>query len=223
MLLMRPMTAGEFHAYRTRAVDGYARDLVSSGQNAIDDAASRARACFDTLLPDGLLTPGQTLVQLIDTATGDTVGDLWYAIVAEGPNRTLFIYDLDIVPSRRRQRWATRARCARGRGAPSWRHGDRTVGVQSQHGCTCALSGVRLRTDHDHIAQAGRSGVAAGIPQRRLGVRIPFHSGRKRDASAMRSRNRGRNERRPGMPRPTDGSILICENARCASRSVWRC
>jgi hypothetical protein len=59
MLLMRPMTAGEFHAYRTRAVDGYARDLVSSGQNAIDDAASRARACFDTLLPDGLLTPAR--------------------------------------------------------------------------------------------------------------------------------------------------------------------
>ncbi|MBR8302150.1 GNAT family N-acetyltransferase [Burkholderia dolosa] len=109
MLQMRPMTAGEFHAYRARAIEGYARDLVSSGQNTVDDAAVRARACFDTLLPDGLLTPGQTLVSLVDTASGDTVGDLWYALVPEGPNRTLFIYDLDIVPSRRRQRWATRA------------------------------------------------------------------------------------------------------------------
>ncbi|KVE05133.1 GCN5 family acetyltransferase [Burkholderia vietnamiensis] len=127
MLLMRPMTADEFHAYRTRAVDGYARDLVSSGQNAIDDAASRARACFDTLLPDGLLTPGQTLVQLIDTATGNTVGDLWYAIVAEGPNRTLFVYDLDIVPSRRRQRWATRALDALE--AEARRHGVTEIGL----------------------------------------------------------------------------------------------
>ncbi|MFP3748036.1 GNAT family N-acetyltransferase, partial [Achromobacter sp. SIMBA_011] len=48
MLQMRPMPAGEFHAYRTRAIDGYARDLVSSGQNASEDAAGRARACFDT-------------------------------------------------------------------------------------------------------------------------------------------------------------------------------
>ncbi|MDR8727229.1 GNAT family N-acetyltransferase [Burkholderia pseudomultivorans] len=109
MLQMRPMTAGEFHAYRKRAIDGYARDLVSSGQNAAEDAADRARACFDTLLPDGLLTPGQTLVSLVDTASGDTVGDLWYALVAEGPNRTLFIYDLEIVASRRREGWATRA------------------------------------------------------------------------------------------------------------------
>ncbi|WP_322087060.1 GNAT family N-acetyltransferase [Burkholderia sp. BCC1999] len=108
MLQMRAMTAGEFHAYRTRAIDGYARDLVLSGQNAVEDAANRARACFDMLLPDGLLTAGQTLVMLIDGASGDAVGDLWYAIVPEGPNHTLFIYDLDIVPSRRRQGWATR-------------------------------------------------------------------------------------------------------------------
>ncbi|KWK69507.1 GCN5 family acetyltransferase [Burkholderia ubonensis] len=108
MLQMRPMTAGEFHAYRTRAIEGYARDLVSSGQNAVEDAPARARACFDTLLPDGLLTPGQILVSLVDAADGDVLGDLWYAIVTEGPNRTLFIYDLEIAPSRRRQGWATR-------------------------------------------------------------------------------------------------------------------
>ncbi|KVQ50172.1 GCN5 family acetyltransferase [Burkholderia territorii] len=137
MLQMRPMTAGEFHAYRTRAIDGYARDLVSSGQNAADDAASRARACFDTLLPDGLLTDGlltdglltagQTLVQLIDAASGDTVGDLWYAIVPEGPNRTLFIYDLDIIPTRRREGWATRALDALE--AEARRHGVTGIGL----------------------------------------------------------------------------------------------
>jgi len=115
MLQMRPMTAGEFRAYRARAIEGYARDLVASGQNptddaahTTDDAAPRAQRCFDTLLPDGLSTPGQTLVSLVDSTSGETVGDLWYAIVTEGPHRTLFIYDLDIVPSRRRQRWATR-------------------------------------------------------------------------------------------------------------------
>ncbi|KFG92217.1 GCN5 family acetyltransferase [Burkholderia paludis] len=127
MLQMRPMTASEFRAYRTRAIDGYANDLVSSGQNAVEDATARARACFDTLLPDGLLTAGQTLVVLVDGVLGDPVGDLWYAIVPEGPNRTLFIYDLDIVPSRRRQGWATRALDALD--AEARRHGITEIGL----------------------------------------------------------------------------------------------
>lgn len=59
MLQMRPMTAGEFRAYRARAIEGYARDLVASGQNTTDDAAPRAQRCFDTLLPDGLSTPAR--------------------------------------------------------------------------------------------------------------------------------------------------------------------
>jgi ribosomal protein S18 acetylase RimI-like enzyme len=108
MLLMRPMTAGEFRAYRARAIAGYARDLVASGQNDAADASVRARACFDTLLPDGLLTEGQTLLSLVDDASGEPLGELWYAIVTEGPNRALFIYDLEIEPARRRQGWASR-------------------------------------------------------------------------------------------------------------------
>ncbi|WP_431824037.1 GNAT family N-acetyltransferase [Burkholderia sp. F1] len=127
MLQMRPMTAGEFRAYRARAIEGYARDLVSSGQNAADEAAVRARTCFDTLLPDGLLTTGQTIVSLVDDDSGDTIGDLWFAIVTEGPNRTLFIYDLEIAPSRRRQGWATRVLDALE--ADARRHGVAEIGL----------------------------------------------------------------------------------------------
>ncbi|MEN8512318.1 GNAT family N-acetyltransferase [Burkholderia sp. RS02] len=143
MLQMRPMTAGEFHAYRTRAIDGYARDLVSSGQNAVEDAADRARACFDMLLPDGLRTSGQTLVVLIDGASGDAVGDLWYAIVPEGPNRTLFIYDLDIVASRRRQGWATRALDALD--AEARRYGITEIGLSVFNHNTAARALYRAR------------------------------------------------------------------------------
>ncbi|RQQ54945.1 GNAT family N-acetyltransferase [Burkholderia stagnalis] len=127
MLQMRPMTAGEFRVYRARAIDGYARDLVLSGQNPADEAAARARACFDTLLPDGLLTAGQTIVSLVDDATGDAIGDLWFAIVTEGPHRTLFIYDLDIAPPRRRQGWATRVLDALE--ADARRHGVTEIGL----------------------------------------------------------------------------------------------
>lgn len=127
MLQLRPMTASEFHAYRARAIDGYARDLIASGQNGAADAPVRAQACFDMLLPDGLRTAGQTLVSLVDDESGSAIGDLWYAVVTEGPNRTLFIYDLEIAPARRRHGWASRALDALD--AEARRHGIAEIGL----------------------------------------------------------------------------------------------
>ncbi|CAN0628053.1 GCN5-related N-acetyltransferase [Burkholderia multivorans] len=143
MLQMRPMTASEFHAYRVRAIAGYARDLVASGQNEAADASVRARACFDTLLPDGLMTTGQTLLSLVDDASGETLGDLWYAIVTEGPNRALFVYDLEIVPSRRRQGWASRALDALD--AEARRHGIAEIGLSVFNHNTAARALYRAR------------------------------------------------------------------------------
>lgn len=108
MLQMRPMTQTEFREYRERAARGYARDLIESGQSAPDEADARALACIDTLLPDGLLTDDQMLLTLSESADGSVLGHLWYGVVAEGPHRSLFIYDLEIEPAFRRQGWATR-------------------------------------------------------------------------------------------------------------------
>ncbi|WP_057055453.1 GNAT family N-acetyltransferase, partial [Burkholderia pseudomallei] len=60
------------------------------------------------LLPDGLLTDDQVLLTLSESADGSVLGHLWYGVVAEGPHRSLFIYDLEIEPAFRRQGWATR-------------------------------------------------------------------------------------------------------------------
>lgn len=108
MLQMRPMTQSEFRRYRTHAARSYARDLIESGQGTADDADARALACFEALLPDGLLTDDQVLLTLRDTDGGPLLGHLWYAVVPEGEHRTLFIYDLDIEPAFRRQGIATR-------------------------------------------------------------------------------------------------------------------
>ncbi|WP_323118957.1 GNAT family N-acetyltransferase [Burkholderia alba] len=108
MLQMRPMTQGEFRLYRQRAVSSYARDLIESGQNAPVDADERASACLDVLLPDGLLTDNQVLLTVRESAQGEVLAFVWYAVVEEGPHRTLFIYDLDVEPAFRRQGVATR-------------------------------------------------------------------------------------------------------------------
>ncbi|CAM8831976.1 Acetyltransferase [Burkholderia pseudomallei] len=97
------MTQTEFREYRERAARGYARDLIESGQSAPDEADARALACIDTLLTDD-----QVLLTLSESADGSVLGHLWYGVVAEGPHRSLFIYDLEIEPAFRRQGWATR-------------------------------------------------------------------------------------------------------------------
>jgi ribosomal protein S18 acetylase RimI-like enzyme len=108
MLQMRPMTQGEFRLYRQRAVSAYARDLVESGQATQADALERAAACVDLLLPDGLLTDDQVLLTIRDTPDGEPLASLWYAVVTEGPYRSLFIHDLEVDAAHRREGVATR-------------------------------------------------------------------------------------------------------------------
>ncbi len=108
MLQMRPMTQGEFREYRRRAVSGYARDLVESGQALPADADARAAACLELLLPDGLLTDDQVLLTVRASAEGEPLASLWYAVVTEGPHRSLFIHDLEVDAAHRREGVATR-------------------------------------------------------------------------------------------------------------------
>jgi ribosomal protein S18 acetylase RimI-like enzyme len=108
MLQMRPMTQGEFRAYRARAASGYARDLVESGQALPADADARAAACLDLLLPDGLLTDDQVLLTVRASAGGEPLACLWYALVTEGLHRSLFIHDLEVEAAHRREGVATR-------------------------------------------------------------------------------------------------------------------
>jgi ribosomal protein S18 acetylase RimI-like enzyme len=110
MLQMRPMTQEEFRQYRRCAVSGYARDLVESGQALPADAEARAAACLELLLPDGLLSDDQVLLTVRASAEGEAepLASLWYAVVTEGPHRSLFIHDLEVDAAHRREGVATR-------------------------------------------------------------------------------------------------------------------
>ena len=139
MLQMRPMTQDEFRQYRQHAQKAYAEDLIESGQSAPAAASARAEACIDTLLPDGLLTDGQALMTLRDSATGNRLGTLWYGVVTEGENRTLFIYDLDIEPAFRRQGWGTRVLEALEDEARTLRVAEIGLSVFNHHAAALAL------------------------------------------------------------------------------------
>ena len=73
----RPMTTGEFAAWRAETVAGFAADLADSGTLSAADAATSSAAQFDALLPAGLDTEDHTFLCLC--AGGEVVATNWLA------------------------------------------------------------------------------------------------------------------------------------------------
>ncbi len=96
-LALRPLREDEVADYVARGQASYARDMVA--QAGIPEAAARAKAEQDwaNLLPRGLASPGQFLFALEDKATGERVGDLWFAERdSDFGEKAAFIYSIEI-------------------------------------------------------------------------------------------------------------------------------
>jgi ribosomal protein S18 acetylase RimI-like enzyme len=106
---LAPMSAATFVAYMHEAVAGYADGNVAAGRWPAEGALERAQADFDSLLPQGLATPGQHLFEIRAGAGGPVVGFLWFGVEAPRGLHSAFVYDLGIHAPWRRQGHATRA------------------------------------------------------------------------------------------------------------------
>jgi ribosomal protein S18 acetylase RimI-like enzyme len=99
-LRVRPMTAAEFGEFRSRLIRDYAADHVQAGNWPAAGAEDRAAAEIDGLLPEGVRTPGTSLL-IAQAADGGTVGHVWVALRGPGPSGDAWIYDIEIVPEQR--------------------------------------------------------------------------------------------------------------------------
>ena len=120
MVRFQPMTEAEFATYCEGSIRSYAEEHVRAGTYPREGSLEKARAEFNQLLPQGVKTPNQTLVWLVDESTGQRVGHLWWA---QRPS-DWFIYDVEIRAEFRRRGYAQQAfheleRRARAAGAPS--------------------------------------------------------------------------------------------------------
>jgi ribosomal protein S18 acetylase RimI-like enzyme len=120
MVRFEPMTEAEFAAYCESSIASYAAEHVRAGTYPEEGSVEKARSEFHKLLPQGIHTPGQTLVWLVDEPSGERVGHLWWAERASD----WFIYDVEIREAFRRRGYAQQAfeeleRRARAGGAPS--------------------------------------------------------------------------------------------------------
>jgi ribosomal protein S18 acetylase RimI-like enzyme len=98
-----PIRPEHFSAFAKTANAGYAQDNVLSGRWPSAEAKSRAQAEFEQLLPQGTATPNHYVYEILDEATGDTVGYLWFAVVGAGDVRSAFIYNVTAKQAFRRR------------------------------------------------------------------------------------------------------------------------
>lgn len=109
MTVLVPMRTEVYVPYLKAAIAGYAEDNVASGRWPRKGAIKRSHADFGKLLPQGLATPDNYLLEIKATDDGPTVGFIWFAIEERQGVRSAFIYDVAIHAEYRRQGHATRA------------------------------------------------------------------------------------------------------------------
>jgi ribosomal protein S18 acetylase RimI-like enzyme len=97
----RPMTQIEFDGIRSRMAKEYAAEHVAAGDWPADEAEARAERETDTLLPQGVSTPGMVML-VAETPDGDYVGRVWLALErTSGSGGGAWIYDIEIAPEQR--------------------------------------------------------------------------------------------------------------------------
>ncbi|HET6625481.1 MAG TPA: GNAT family N-acetyltransferase [Nocardioidaceae bacterium] len=94
-----PMSPERYPDWARASISGFAEQQVASGTLPEREAREYAEREFDSLLPEGLLTPGQHVWSAYDGP--DEVGSLWLGLRtgSEGPEG--YVYDVAVAPGLR--------------------------------------------------------------------------------------------------------------------------
>jgi len=103
---LEPLAPDALDAYLAGLVPDYAAEHVRAGNWSAEDAEERARQQMRELLPQGAVTPGHALLDIVDAASGERVGRAWTMIHRAPAGRELFVLDLEVFEERRRRGYA---------------------------------------------------------------------------------------------------------------------
>jgi ribosomal protein S18 acetylase RimI-like enzyme len=107
MIRLSPMTSDEYRAFVETLIPDYAEGHVRAGRWKAADAVEKSRAEVEQLLPHRAETPDQYLRIVRDAASGERVGEVWYALQRQEGWPQLFVYWIGIDPAARRKGYAT--------------------------------------------------------------------------------------------------------------------
>jgi GNAT superfamily N-acetyltransferase len=108
MIKFVPMTDEDYAAFLRKSVPEYAYDQMRAGNWTANEAAGRARAEFQQMLPNGPQTPNAYLRTILDDQE-HKVGMLWYFVDVNRSRKTAFLIDFFIFPEGRRKGYEAHA------------------------------------------------------------------------------------------------------------------
>ena len=103
MILLRPMIAAEFERFLAAQIPSFAQAKVANGDWLPEEGLAASRQAFARALPQGLETPQQYLHMLVDAASGQEVGWLWFEVRTEALHQVAYLYEITIFEPFRRQ------------------------------------------------------------------------------------------------------------------------
>jgi GNAT superfamily N-acetyltransferase len=108
MLRLEAMSDQDFAAFIRKSVPEYAYDQMHAGNWTAEEAAGRARAEFQQMLPNGQQTSNQYLKVVMDEQ-GHKVGMLWYFVDVSQTLKKAFLIDFFIFPEGRHKGYEAEA------------------------------------------------------------------------------------------------------------------
>lgn len=102
MVTFSPMTETDFEAYIRKSVPEYAYDQMVSGNWTAEEAAAKARAEFQQMLPNGIRTENAFLYVMLNEEE-NKVGMVWYYIDPTRTRKTAFLIDFFVFSESRKK------------------------------------------------------------------------------------------------------------------------
>ena len=108
MVTFTPMSEQDYAAFIRKSVPEYAYDQMRSGNWTANEAAGRARAEFQQMLPNGPQTPNAYLRNVLDEQ-GHRIGMLWFFVDPNRSRKTAFLIDFFLFPEGSRKGYEAQA------------------------------------------------------------------------------------------------------------------
>ncbi len=107
MVRFIPLTKEEYLLYINTLIDGISKEYVRAGIQDQKKAIGKAKEQIERILSNGLETSDNFIYSIIDEATSNKVGVLWYEIRKKEGIKHAFICDISIYKNHRRKGYAT--------------------------------------------------------------------------------------------------------------------
>ena len=105
MIALRKMTEAEYFVFLMESISQYTAEKMKGEGLSAEDAANVANNSFRELLPDGLQTRDHHLFSIVENASQENVGAMWFARRQTESKIYAYIYDFFLHENARGKGW----------------------------------------------------------------------------------------------------------------------